>query len=158
MRKMCRMIFGTAALALMLCLTGLVISGEAQAQRFVDNGNKTVTDTVTGLMWTKDANLFGELNWDDAIARCDSFSISGIDGWWLPTRDQLMFFSHALADVHPFTGIAAWPYWTSTRLSSWIDNRATVIVFLSDYGFSHRTRPHHVWCVRRFKYPWYSPH
>jgi len=51
-----------------------------QAQRFVDNGNGTVTDTITSLMWTKDANPFGKLNWHDAIARCSSFSISGIGG------------------------------------------------------------------------------
>ncbi|KJU86166.1 secreted protein containing DUF1566, partial [Candidatus Magnetobacterium bavaricum] len=25
--------------------------------RFTDNGNQTVTDNLTGLMWTKDANL-----------------------------------------------------------------------------------------------------
>jgi hypothetical protein len=52
----------TATLAFMLCLTGLVISGEAQTEMFVDNGNGTVTDTRMGLMWTKDANLFGKLH------------------------------------------------------------------------------------------------
>ncbi len=92
MRKLWRKIFGTAALAFMLCLTGLVMSGEAQAQRFVDNGNGTVTDTVTGLMWTKDASLFGERNWNDAMSACSSFSISGIGGWRLPRKHELMAF------------------------------------------------------------------
>ncbi len=59
MPKMWKKFFTTAALTFMLCMTGLVITGEAQAQRFTDNGNGTVTDTVTGLMWTKDANPFG---------------------------------------------------------------------------------------------------
>jgi hypothetical protein len=36
MREMWRRIFGTAALAFMLCLTGLVITGEAQARRVLD--------------------------------------------------------------------------------------------------------------------------
>ncbi len=80
MRKKWRKIFGTAALALMLCLTGLVMSGEAQAQRFVDNGDGTVTDTATNLMWTKDVKALGELTWNDAKAGCASFSISGIGG------------------------------------------------------------------------------
>ncbi len=66
--------------AAMLCLTGLSMTGEAQAQRFVDKGNGMVRDTVTELMWTKNANPFGKLNWHDAIARCSSFSISGIGG------------------------------------------------------------------------------
>ncbi len=80
MRTIWRKIFGTAALTIMLCLTGLVITGEAQAQRFVDNGNGTVTDKQTGLMWTKDADPFGTMNWHDAMAGCGSFSIAGIDG------------------------------------------------------------------------------
>ncbi|WP_459936950.1 hypothetical protein [Desulfonatronum parangueonense] len=37
-------------------------------------------------MWTKDANPFGKLNWHDAMARCSSFSISGIGGWRLPSK------------------------------------------------------------------------
>ncbi|WP_084184725.1 hypothetical protein [Desulfonatronum thiodismutans] len=41
---------GMVVVTTMLCLTGLVMSDEAQAQRFVDNGNGTVTDTQTGLM------------------------------------------------------------------------------------------------------------
>jgi hypothetical protein len=102
---MWRKIFGTAALAFMLCLTGLVMSGEAQAQRFVDNGNGTVTDTVTGLMWTKNANPFGRLNWHDAMSRCSSFSISGIGGWRLPSKDELVALYHAIQGGHPFTGV-----------------------------------------------------
>ncbi len=92
MRKIWTKLFTTAALTLMLCMTGLVITGEAQAQRFLDNGNGTVTDTVTGLMWTKDANPFGTLNWHDAMARCGSFSISEIGGWRLPSKDELVAF------------------------------------------------------------------
>ncbi len=88
--KMWRKISGTAVVAFMLCLTGLVITSEAQAQRFVDNGNGTVTDTVTGSMWTKDANLFGERTWDDAMAACGAFSISGIGGWRLSSKDDLI--------------------------------------------------------------------
>jgi hypothetical protein len=98
------------AITLTLCLTGLVITGEAQAQRFVDNGNGTVTDTVTGLMWTKDANLFGRLNWHDAISRCSSFSISGIGGWRLPSKDQLETLHHAMKGGQPFTGVQASTY------------------------------------------------
>ncbi|PTN38207.1 hypothetical protein [Desulfonatronum sp. SC1] len=61
MRKMWSKIFTTAALTFMLCLTGLVMTGQAQAQRFVDNGNGTVTDTVTNLMWTKHSAPFAEI-------------------------------------------------------------------------------------------------
>jgi hypothetical protein len=71
---------GMVVVAVMLCLTGLVMSGEAQAQRFVDNGNGTVTDTATGLMWMKDAYQLGQSLWHDAMDECSSLSINGIGG------------------------------------------------------------------------------
>ncbi len=52
--------------------------------------NGTVTDTQTGLMWTKDANMLGQLNWYDAMNRCNSFNISGIGGWRLASKDELV--------------------------------------------------------------------
>lgn len=36
--------------------------------RYVDNGNGTVTDTLTVLVWLKDGNCFGLQNWNDATA------------------------------------------------------------------------------------------
>lgn len=115
MSNMSRKLFTTAALALMLCLTGLVTTGEAQAHRFVDNGNGTVTDTVTGLMWTKNVNPIGERNWNDAMAACSAFSISGIGGWRLPSKDELVAIYHAMQGGHPFIGvIRSSNFWSST--------------------------------------------
>jgi hypothetical protein len=113
-------LFAVAILAVTFCLTGLVMSGEAQAERFVDNGNGTVTDTQTGLMWTKNANMFGELTWYDAMARCGSFSISGIGGWRMPSKDELKVFYQAIQGGHPFTGVQSW-YWSSTTLERYSD-------------------------------------
>jgi hypothetical protein len=144
----------TAALALMLCLTGLVMSGEAQAERFVDNGNGTVTDTVTGLMWTKDANPLGNLNRPEALPRIRSFSISGIGGWRLPSREELVALYHAIQGGHPFTGVRDSYYLSGTGM---FDNRfigavAAVIVSMGSGHVSaishfdiHRF---HVWPVR----------
>lgn len=148
MRKMWSKLFGTAALAFILCLTGLVMSGTAFAQRFVDNGNGMVTDTVTGLMWTKNADPFGRLRWDDAMSRCSSFNISGIGGWRLPSMDELVALSHAIQGGHPFTGVQLSPYWSSTT-----DAAPTDIAWFvnmhngSVYNFL-KTRTYHVWPVR----------
>src|SRR3989338_4724914 len=35
--------------------------------RFTDNGNGTVTDNLTGLMWTKNANLAGFKSWQGVL-------------------------------------------------------------------------------------------
>ncbi|WP_052507469.1 DUF1566 domain-containing protein [Desulfonatronovibrio magnus] len=148
MRKMRIKIFTTAALTLMLCLTGLVMTSEAQAQRFVDNGNGTVTDTMTNLMWTKDADPFGRLNWEDAMSRCESFSISGIGGWRLPSRDELVALSHALKGGHPFTGVQSSNYWSSTSSAGYPDDAWFVDMYYGDVVYSYKPYAYHVWPVR----------
>jgi len=42
--------------------------------RFVDNGNGTVTDKLTGLIWLKNANCFGEVNWQTALNNANSLA------------------------------------------------------------------------------------
>jgi quinol monooxygenase YgiN len=37
--------------------------------RFNDNYNGTVTDRLTGLIWLKNADYFGEASWEDAVAK-----------------------------------------------------------------------------------------
>jgi hypothetical protein len=139
--------FVIVAMAFMLCLTGPVMSGEAQAQRFTDNGNGTVTDTMTGLMWTKNANLFGELNWYDAMSRCESFSISGIGGWRLPSKDELVALYHAIQGGHPFTGLNRLGYWSSTPYPDMADHACGV--HMGNVYVHHRKDPYsHVWPVR----------
>ena len=141
-------LFGTAALAIMLCLTGLVMSAEAQAQRFVDNGDGTVTDTRTGLMWTKDANPFGRLNWHDAMSRCSSFSISGIGGWRLPSKDELVVFYHAIQGGHPFTGVQWSYYWSSTTFADRSASAWHVDMTSGYVNGDYKTGTGHVWPVR----------
>jgi len=52
-----------------------------------DNGDGTVTDLVTGLMWQKTP---GEpVTWADAVAGADPFELAGYDDWRLPTIKEL---------------------------------------------------------------------
>lgn len=106
---------GIAVMVAVLCLAGLVMSGEARAERFVDNGNGTVTDTKTKLMWTKSASPFGMMNWYDATSRCSSSSIAGLSGWRLPTKDELLGLYRAGLSGKPFTDAGGFTYyWSST--------------------------------------------
>jgi len=55
---------------------------------YLDNGDGTVTDLVTGLMWQK--NLFSEkLTFNEAVAGADTFSLAGYSDWRLPTIKEL---------------------------------------------------------------------
>ena len=85
-------------------------------ERFIDNGNGTITDTKTGLMWQKE---------DDGIKRtlkdsedyCKNLTIGGHHDWRLPTIDELSPLSKDCKKV--FTNPKDdEPYWSNTVLKN----------------------------------------
>jgi hypothetical protein len=54
---------------------------------YQDNGDGTVTDLVSGLMWQKDPGE--KMSYDDAAAAADTFRLAGYDDWRLPTIKEL---------------------------------------------------------------------
>jgi hypothetical protein len=55
---------------------------------FVDNGDGTITDQATGLMWM--ASDSGEgLNWQEALAYAESYEHAGYNDWRLPDVKEL---------------------------------------------------------------------
>ncbi len=69
---------------------------------FVDNGDGTVTDHATGLMWmTVDSAALrarrerdGKLNWQEALAWAENLEYAGHDDWRLPNAKEL----HSIVD------------------------------------------------------------
>jgi hypothetical protein len=55
---------------------------------FVDNGNGTVTDRATGLMWMKEDSKRG-MSWEEALAYCESLELAGYTDWRLPHAKEL---------------------------------------------------------------------
>lgn len=53
-----------------------------------DNGNQTVTDHNTGLLWQQSGTTT-PTTWDAAVAYCQQLSLGGQTGWRLPTRREL---------------------------------------------------------------------
>jgi hypothetical protein len=55
---------------------------------YIDNGNGTVTDLNTGLMWQQQLPEC-KMTWDEAMAGADTCSIAGYTDWRLPTIKEL---------------------------------------------------------------------
>ena len=94
--------------------------------RFVDNGDGTVTDTCTGLMWQKDtADTNGEgqiddadrIQWCAAIAYCEHLSFAGHDNWRLPNVRELQSivdYGRFNPSIDPVFGALSNVYWSAT--------------------------------------------
>ncbi|MFA5115818.1 MAG: DUF1566 domain-containing protein [Candidatus Omnitrophota bacterium] len=102
-------------------------------QRFMDNGDGTAIDLVTGLMWVKDPSqlpggMFASpMYWYDAINACESLEYAGWDDWRLPNINELLsIINHSMyipcLDTYYFTqNPPDGNFWSSTRCASWYD-------------------------------------
>ena len=98
-------------------------SYSGSAARFVDNGDGTVTDNMTALIWTRNAGCFGEKSWNQALSAANLLA-SGACGltdgsvrgqWRLPNSNEL----RSLGPYWPlpgtyFIGVVEDLYWSST--------------------------------------------
>jgi hypothetical protein len=98
--------------------------------RFVADGTgNCVTDQLTGLMWTKNANLpagagaasAGTRTWQQALAFANDLQLCGFTDWRLPNRNELrsLVNNYSLsgnANLQNFSNIQG-DYWTSTSFA-----------------------------------------
>ena len=58
---------------------------------YIDNGDGTVTDTTTGLMWLQDDCKYSkkEQTWANAVKGCKAFDYAGHKDWRMPTAHEL---------------------------------------------------------------------
>ena len=141
--------------------------------RFTDNGNGTVADNLTGLIWLKNANCFGRRTWATALNDCNTLvgnntqcslndgSIAG--DWRLPNIKELQSLidiawadpalsnaagSAKWSEGDAFTSVQSDLYWSSSTsvfqtTFAWYVDLSGGIVF--SVG---RTSTNRVWPVR----------
>ena len=103
------------------------------ATRFVDNGDGTITDTNSGLMWSKDSTSLKNVDHATAERLCAGLDLAGHTDWRLPTVEELFALAdrtrHSPAiDTDAFPDTESDWYWTST-ITAWSSDRAWVVVF-----------------------------
>jgi hypothetical protein len=135
---------------------------ELVSPRFTDNGDGTVVDNQTGLIWMKNANCFEWKPWDDALSDCNGLADgqcgltdgSSAGDWRLPQIKEL----HSLIDYsnnnppltsgHPFNNVQPYGYWSSTTHIDFPDYAWVVGMLGGNVSVPPKTTDHFVWCVR----------
>ncbi len=109
--------------------------------RYTDNGDGTVTDTTSGLMWSKE-DVGDRQSWEPADKACRALTLAGFSDWRLPTRAELLTL---LDDTRhePAIDVSAFPtcksnwYWTGTP-AAWDPSCAWIVLF--DFGYASSLR------------------
>ncbi len=148
---------------------GVLYDKPIPVSRFIDNKDGTVTDSLTNLIWLKNPNCFGMLDWKSAVqaakgvkdGNCGSdpnFALS--DGssagdWRLPTMKELctlIDFSRrepALPNGHKFSIVPQGYHWSATT-QDYYSEMAWIVYFESGTTcYEHiKNRAGYVWPVR----------
>ncbi len=94
-------------------------SHSSGSPNYTNNGDGTVTDNITGLMWSRSSDLNGDrtidygdkLTYDEAVAGAGKFRLAGYSDWRLPTIKELyslIVFSGI--DVDPMSTLGSIPF------------------------------------------------
>jgi hypothetical protein len=139
--------------------------------RFTDNGDGTVTDNLTGLIWLRNANCWGTQSWVNALAyasglasgSCGLSDGSGTGEWRLPNVREIQSLVHygvqSLAvpntagtagwtEGDPFSGVQPSDYWSSTTFAGNASYAWDVYLVDGDVNFSDKAGTSYVWPVR----------
>lgn len=107
---------------------------------FKDNGDGTVTDNNTGLMWQKTDG--GEMTYEKAVNYADTLTLAGFTDWRMPTAIEL-FSIHMFDNNNPalnttfFTKTAAEYWWSSDKQA---DNNSIIWVTNAGGGIGNHPK------------------
>ncbi len=106
-------------------------NAQTAADSYKDNGDGTVTDTSTGLIWQK-TGISGK-TWEQALAYCESLNLASHADWRLPNAKELRSLvdatrSNPSISTTYFPDTAASWYWSSTT-SAYNTSNAWIVNF-----------------------------
>lgn len=135
------------------------VRGGKTAPSFVNNGDGTITDRVTGLMWQQKKQ--GPMPWVSALSSCESLSLGQDpflrhDDWRLPNIKELESIAddnivYPAIDTNYFYYVPsehAYVYWSSTTYAGLAENAWTMSFSYGYLGYNLKTDSNYVRCVR----------
>ena len=95
------------------------VRGPQSDNTLVDNGDGTVTDTSTGLMWQQSTSNSDILPWTAALSYCENLTLAGYTDWRLPNIKELRTIvdtqtCNPAIDTEYFPDTMRSDYWSST--------------------------------------------
>lgn len=127
------------------------VRGAQTTPSYTDNGNGTITDNVTSLMWQKqdDGTAWA---WADALTYCEGLTLGGHSDWRLPNIKELSSLvddtRHSPAIDPIFTSTQLSNYWSSTTYASNLSVALLVAFQDGNVSYGNKTSGFYVRCVR----------
>ncbi len=134
----------------------------AATGRFIDNGDGTITDTTTALMWLQDASCLGTADWQAGFTKLKSYNsnqaaykcgANSYTDWHVPNRHELRsLIDHntdlpALPASHPFTNVQP-DYWTATTAAANPSQAYKIFMGSGELQVGNKETQQHIWPVR----------
>jgi hypothetical protein len=139
--------------------------------RFIENGDGTVTDSLTALTWLQDGSCLGAGPWEtghnniaDFNTNPDGFACEGYtadyDDWRMPNRKELFSLIDysqpspypSVPPDHPFTNLSLNWYWTSTTYAPLTPDNPTwawsIPLDSVSMSYQHKSGASNFWAVR----------
>jgi len=128
------------------------ITPDTIAEHFTDNGNGTITDNVTNLIWQK-TPCPDTLSWEDALTYADTLTLLGDTDWRLPNIKELESLNDETMinpSLNPAVFNAPVPaqYWSSTSLPNFTNKAWYLDTHFGITTYDLKTERLAVFCVR----------
>ncbi len=128
-------------------------------------GGEAVLDKETGLVWARDANIYGTKQWVNAVTWFRNGNIGNRKGWRLPTVEELSSLldiipggSQPFPSGHPFENMTNDYYWSSTPCESSTDKAWAVGMGNGGVNTFPKDSYYYMWPVRGGAGPILVPH
>lgn len=126
--------------------------GQSYGASFTDNGDDTISDSSTDLMWVKTET--SRVTWEVALSYCEGLTHATYTNWRLPNRNELESLVDYSKNTSPpidttfFPNTISETYWTSTVHPSLVSSVQMVQFVIGNVIGIAKNESHYFRCVR----------
>ena len=127
-------------------------SSSVSVDHFKDNGDGTITDNYTGLIWQK-IQSSATMTWEEALAYSRDLSLGGKTDWRMPNIKEIQSLNDEKLTKPSFnksffTNISSGNYWSSTTMQNSTTKAWDINIDYGIVSYNVKTVKEYVLCVR----------